>query len=224
MIIKNWPQKERPREKLLHQGAKSLSNAELLAIFLRTGTRGQDALTLARYLIGQFGSLRQLLNASFEEFKPHKGIGLSKYVQLKAILEVAQRYLEEDLSRTETMNNSRTVEQYLTGKLRHRPQEIFAVLFLDNQNQLIAYEEMSQGSINHANVYPREIVRRALQHNSNALILAHNHPSGINTASEADKRLTQALQKALSFIEVTVLDHFIIGEGAVLSFSRQGLL
>lgn len=224
MTIKSWPEQERPREKLLYQGANSLSDAELVAIFLRTGTRGMHAVELARHLLKQFSSLRGLLSASSQELCQIKGCGSSKYVQLQAALEMGKRYLQESLRRDSVLKNPAATKAYLTSQLRDRSQEIFAVLFLDSQNQVIAYEELFFGTINGTSVHPREVVKRALQHNAAAVILAHNHPSGITNASDCDKQITADLQQALALVDTKVLDHFIIGEGEALSFAARGYL
>ena len=224
MAITNWPASERPREKLLQHGAGALSDAELLAIFLRTGCTGMSAVDLARNLLVRFGTLRALLESSSHEFCAAKGLGLAKYSQLQALLEINRRHLAEDLSRDCSLNSSDSVKNYLTARLRHRPSEVFAVLFLDSQHRLITYQELFQGTIDGASVYPREVVKAALNHNCAAVIFAHNHPSGVAEPSQADQHITERLQKALALIDVRTLDHIIVGEGQCLSFAELGLL
>lgn len=224
MTISSWATNERPREKLLLQGANSLSNAELLAIFLRTGVRGKTAVDLARDLLNQFGSLRSLLHSSFNEFTRLPGLGKVKYVQLQAILELSLRYLKEKINKEQILNNHHHTVEFLTAKLRHLDHEVFACLFLDTHNRLIAYEELSKGTHNQSRIYPREIVKAALRHNAAAVIFSHNHPSGICKASNEDLAVTEALTQALESIDVKVHDHLIIGDGQTLSFAEQGWL
>lgn len=224
MAISHWPVAERPREKLLAKGANALSDAELLAIFLRTGCAGKSAVDLARDLLQRFGGLRPILQADLEQFCLAHGLGKAKYAQLQAVLEMGKRHLAETLSRDHIFSNPDHVRQYLLSQLRHQPREIFAVLLLDSQHQLISYEELFFGTVNAAHVYPREVVKLALSHNAVAVILAHNHPSGIAEASHADKHITTAIKKALQLIDITVLDHFIVGDGEVSSFAEQGLI
>lgn len=224
MAISDWPVAERPREKLLSRGPQALSDAELLAIFLRTGCAGKSAVDLARELIGRFGGLRCLLEASQKEFCAALGLGVAKYSQLQAVMEMARRHLSEGLQRGELLNSAETARQYVRAQLRHQRQEVFAVLFLDNQHRLLAYKELFYGTIDGASVYPREVVRQALAHNAAAVILAHNHPSGVAEPSQADLRLTERLQSALDLVDVRVLDHFVVGDTEVTSFAQQGLL
>ena len=221
--IKNWPVDERPREKLLLRGAQALSDAELLAIFLRTGTRGKTAVDLARELLHEFGSLRALFEADEGHFCEANGLGQAKYVQLQAVLEMSSRYLKERLERGAALSDPDSVRFYLSSRLRHKPAEVFACLFLDNRHQVIQYEELFQGTIDSATVHPREVVRNAIKHNAAAVIFAHNHPSGIAEPSQADERITQKLKEALALIDVRVLDHFVVGE-QVVSFAERGLL
>lgn len=221
--IKNWPLDERPREKLLLRGAQALSDAELLAIFLRTGTRGKTAVDLARELLHEFGSLRALFEADEGHFCEGNGLGQAKYVQLQAVLEMSSRYLKERLERGAALSDPESVRFYLSARLRHKPAEVFACLFLDNRHQVIQYEEMFHGTIDSATVHPREVVRNALKHNAAAVIFAHNHPSGIAEPSQADERITQKLKEALALIDVRVLDHFVVGE-QIVSFAERGLL
>ena len=224
MAITDWPVAERPREKLLSRGPQALSDAELLAIFLRTGCAGRSAVDLARELLVQFGGLRPLLEANQQDFCQALGLGQAKYSQLQAVMEIARRHLSESLSRGDSLDSVATVKQYLSAQLRHRLQEIFAVLFLDNQHRLLAYEEMFFGTVDGASVHPREVVKLALRHNAAAVILAHNHPSGVAEPSQADLRITERLQLALEVVDVRVVDHFIVGDGEVLSFAQHGLL
>ncbi len=223
MPITDWPEDERPRERLLQQGAQALSDAELLAIFLRTGIKGKTALDLAQELLDHFGGLRGLLKASQQEFCQGKGLGVAKYVQLQANLELSRRYLAEHLRRGEALINPDITRQFLTQQLRHYDKEVFACLFLNNKHHVLSYEELFQGTLDAASVYPREVVKRALYHNAAAVIFAHNHPSGIADPSQADINITRRLKEALALVEVRVLDHFIVGDTAV-SFSERGLL
>ncbi len=224
MSITDWPEAERPREKLLLQGADALSDAELLAIFLRVGCAGKSAVDLARELLINFGGLRPLLEASQEEFCRGLGLGKAKYAQLQAVMEMARRHLSASLQTGDVMSNPDKVRDFLRAKLRHHVREVFAVIFLDTQNQLLAYEEIFFGTLDAASVYPREIIMRVLHHNAAAVILAHNHPSGIAEPSQADQRITRRLQSALELIDVSVLDHMIVGNRDVMSFAEQGLL
>lgn len=222
MSIRDWPAAERPREKLLDQGSASLSDAELLAIFLRTGVSGKSAVDLARHLLLQFGSLRALMEADQLTFSRQLGLGPAKFAQLQAVLEMARRHLAERLRRDSVLDSPLVVRDYLKALLRHEPHEVFGCLFLDAKNRVLAFEALFRGSIDTASVYPRQVIKRALAHNAAALILCHNHPSGIAEPSQADRALTKRLQKALDLIDVRVLDHFIIGEGDPLSMSEYG--
>jgi DNA repair protein RadC len=224
MSIRDWPDDERPREKLLARGAAALSDAELLAIFLRTGIPGRSAVDLARDLLNQYGGLRRLLEADVTSFCAGRGLGPAKYVQLQAVLEMGRRFLEETLQRGNPLQSVADTRRYLTAKLRHHPHEVFACLFLDNRHRVISFEELFYGTIDGASVHPRQIVKRALYHNAAALILAHNHPSGIAEPSRADQQITLRLKEALALIDVRVLDHFIIGDGQTVSFAERGLL
>ncbi len=224
MAITDWPASERPREKLLSRGPGSLSDAELLAIFLRTGVPGKSAVDLARDLLTEHGSLRHLLAAEQNRFCASRGLGLAKYAQLQAVLEMARRHLREGLARTDVLTSPDQTRAYLQTRLSDYPYEVFACLFLDNRHRVIEYEELFQGSIDGANVHPREVVRRALLHNAAALILAHNHPSGVAEPSQADLRITQRLKDALSLIDVRVLDHVVVGAGEITSLAERGLM
>ena len=224
MSIRDWPKAERPREKLLSHGARTLSDAEILAIFLRTGTRGRTALDLARQLLGEFGGLRPLLDAGQSRFCRTRGLGAARYAELRACLEIGRRYLEARLNRGESLCSPEDTRRYLIATLRGYPHEVFACLFLDNRHRLICLEEMFRGTIDGASVHVREVVVRALDMNAAAVIAAHNHPSGIAQPSEADKLLTRRLQDALALVDVRLLDHFIIGDGETTSFAEWGLL
>jgi DNA repair protein RadC len=224
MAITDWPEFERPREKLLQKGAAALSDAELLAIFLRTGVTGKSAVDLARELLNKFGNLTQLFAASKEDFCEVHGLGVAKYVQLQAIKEMSLRGLKEELQRGNALNSPRAVRDYLQLLLGARQQEVFLVLFLDTQHRVIASEELFHGTLSQTSVYPREVVKRALEHNAAAVILAHNHPSGVAEPSQSDQLLTDALKQALNLVDVRVLDHFIVGTGTILSFAEKGLM
>ena len=222
MSIRDWPAAERPREKLLEQGPASLSDAELLAIFLRTGVSGKSAVDLARHLLHQFGSLRTLLEADQLTFSKQLGLGPAKFAQLQAVLEMARRHLAERLRRDSVMESPLAVRDYLKAMLRHEPHEVFGCLFLDSKHRVLAFETLFRGSIDSTSVYPRQVVKRALAHNAAALILCHNHPSGNTDPSQADRMLTKRLQEALDLIDVRVLDHFIVGDGDPLSMAEYG--
>lgn len=211
-----------PREKLLSRGSQSLSDAELLAIFLRTGTKDMNVLYLADHLLKEFGSLRKLFAASKEEFCRFKGLGEAKYVQLQAILEMTQRYLLETLERGDALTSPTQTRLYLSSLLRDKPREAFYVLYLDNQNRVIQGDTLFEGTIDSASVYPREVVKQALHHNAAALILAHNHPSGVAEPSQADRRITTRIRDALALVDIRVLDHFVIGDGEIVSFCERG--
>lgn len=211
--ITDMPLEERPREKLLQRGATALTNVELLAIFLRTGVRGKSALDLARDLLDEFGDLRSLLGAEHDLFCQAKGLGDAKYVLLKASVEMSRRYLRECLERGDALTSPDDTRNFLMSELSGRDYEVFACLFLDNKHRVIKFDELFYGTINSASVYPREVVKRALKYNAAALILTHNHPSGIADPSDADIAITKRLVDALSLIDVRVLDHFVIGDG-----------
>ncbi len=224
MTIKDWPAEERPREKLLEQGSEVLTDAELLAIFLRTGIAGKTAVDLAQDLLMQFGSLQALLEADQTKFCQGKGLGSAKYAQLQAVLEMAKRHYVEILQRGSALTSPEATRAYLSAQLRNYSYEVFACLFLDNQHRVIVFEELFQGTIDGASVYPREVAKKALAHNAAAVIFAHNHPSGVSEPSQADKHITEKLKQALLLFDIRVLDHFIIGDGAPYSFAEHGLL
>ena len=222
--IRDWPARERPREKLLSRGPAALSDAELLAIFLRTGVKGKTAVDLARDLLVDFGGLRPLLEADRQQFCDRHGLGRARYAQLQALLEMVRRNLQEQLQRADALENPNATRTFLSSRLRHLPYEVFACLFLDNRHRVIEYEELFRGTIDGASVHPREVVRQALHHNAAAIILAHNHPSGVAEPSRADIQLTRRLVEALSLVDVRVIDHVVIGDGPGVSLAERGLL
>lgn len=224
MNLKSLPKESLPREKLLQRGAHALSDAELLAIFLRTGCKGMNVLALSDFLLKEFGSLRALFSAKEQEFCQHKGLGVAKFVQLQAVLEMTQRYLAETLTRGDALTSPQHTRLYLSGILRDRQREAFYVLFLDTQHRVICGEILFEGTIDAASVYPREVVKRALEHNASALILAHNHPSGVAEPSPADRSITQRLVEALNLVDIRILDHFVVGDGEIVSFLERGWL
>ncbi len=224
MAIQDWPVAERPREKLLERGATSLSDAELLAIFLRTGVAGKTAVDLARDLLSRYGGLRDLFQVPAEELCTITGLGEAKVAQLHAALEMGRRYLAERLKRGSALNSVDDTRAYLQAELRDRTQEVFCCLFLDNRHRVLAFEELFRGTLNGTAVYPREVVRRAIGHNAAAVILVHNHPSGVAEPSRADELLTVRLKEALAMIDVRLLDHLIVGDGETVSFGERGLI
>jgi DNA repair protein RadC len=224
MAINHWPLSERPREKLLEKGATALSDAELLAIFLRTGCNGMSAVDLARDLLATFGGLGVLLQADCESFCEGKGLGKAKFAQLQASIELARRFLLEKLGRHDVFTSPQAAKDFARLSLNHHRHEVFACLFLDSQHRLIVFEELFYGTIDGASVYPREVSRRCLQHNAAAVIFAHNHPSGVAEPSQADERITRRLQTALELLDVRVLDHLVVGDSEVVSLAERGLL
>lgn len=224
MTLKNLPPECRPREKLLKKGADTLSDAELLAIFLRTGVAGMNVIELAGFLLQDFGSLRGLMEANLDQFSQRKGLGSAKYAQLQAMLELSRRHLNELRHREDAFTDSTHTKRYLLAMLRDKIRESFLVLYLDNQHRPIKEEILFEGTINAANVYPREVVRRSLELGANAVILAHNHPSGIAEPSQADRHITTRIIDALSLVDIRVLDHMIVGDGQVVSFAERGLI
>lgn len=225
MAITDWPVEERPRERLLNQGAAALSDAELLAIFLRVGVRGKSAVDLARELITHFGSLGGLFNAPLDALARVHGMGEAKYTQLQAVLEMSRRALEEQMRTRDMLGSPAAVRDWLRLKLSALPHEVFMVMMLDAQNRLIEARELFRGTLTQTSVYPREVVKLVLAHNAAAVILAHNHPSGLAEPSHADEMLTTALKQALGLVDVRVLDHFIVaGTQMPLSFAERGLL
>ncbi|PHV10633.1 RadC family protein [Chitinimonas sp. BJB300] len=224
MPITDWPADERPREKLLARGATSLSDAELLAIFLRVGLPGKSAVDLARELLHRFGSLTQLFNATQADFTQIAGMGNAKFAQLQAVLEMSRRALQEALRQPTALNQPADVRNYLRLWLGGETRETFGVLFLDTQHRLLAAEVLFRGTLNHAEVHPRELARRALALNAAALIVAHNHPSGMAEPSAADISLTTHLSRALALIDIRLLDHFVVTPSEALSLAERGHL
>ena len=222
MTIRNWPAPERPREKLLLRGSEVLSDAELLAIFLRTGLPGKSAVDLARELLAEFGSLRALLSADRQRFCRARGLGDAKFAQLQAVLEIARRHLREALDRGEGFTHPGLVREFLQSRLRDERHEVFAVLFLDSQHRLLAFEPLFHGTIDGAAVYPREVARRALRHNAAAVIVAHNHPSGHAEPSRSDRLVTERLRDALALLDVRLLDHLVVGDCDCVSLAERG--
>ena len=222
MAITDWHENDRPREKLIKFGEQHLSDAELLAIFLRVGVKGKSAVDLAQDLLNEFGSLHNLLNANETEFCKAKGLGQAKYVQMRAVLEMSRRHFESGLQKSDAFTSPELVAQYLSHELAHQTRERFGLLLLDQQHQLISFKILFEGTINQAEVHAREVVKSALEHNAAAVILTHNHPSGDPTPSTADIQLTNALSQALNLIEVRTLDHIIIGDkGRWHSFAQN---
>jgi DNA repair protein RadC len=224
MAIKDWPESERPRERLLARGAATLTEADLLAICLRTGVAGCSALELARLALERFSGLHGLLSAHHQDLIALPGLGPAKAAQLIAVLELARRALKDEVRRDNLLDTPQKVRDYLRLLLAGRPDEVFVVLFLNAQNQLLECEELFRGTLTHTSVYPRVVVRAALQRNAGAVIFAHNHPSGVAEPSRADELLTQSLKEALALVEVRVLDHIIVAGGGTLSFAERGLL
>jgi len=224
MAITDWPANERPREKLIELGASALSDAELLAIFLRVGVKGKSAVDLARDLLTQFGSLNAIFSASEHAMVQLHGMGTSKYVQFQAVFEMSRRALSEEMQTRDNVGSPDKVRAYLSLTLRELEREVFVVLFLDTQNQVITHEVLFEGTLSEASVYPREVVKRALHHNAAAVILAHNHPSGLPKPSQADINITQTLTAALDLVDVRVLDHFIVAGSEMQSFVEAGLI
>ncbi|NTV94357.1 MAG: DNA repair protein RadC [Thiobacillus sp.] len=224
MAITDWPAGERPRERLLKEGAAALSDAELLAIFLRVGVRGKSAVDLARDLLTGFGGLNGLFCASRQACTQVKGFGDAKYAQIQAVLEMSRRALAEQMKQRDALSSPATVRDWLRLKLAGLPHEVFMAVFLDAQNRVLASEELFRGSLTQTSVYPREVVKRALAHNAAGVILAHNHPSGVAEPSQADRWLTDQLKAALALVDVRVLDHFVVAGDSGLSFAERGLL
>jgi len=224
MNIREWPLEERPREKLLLRGAGSLSDAELLAVFLGSGVKGRSVLDLARGLLVKFGGLRQVLEADRQAFVGELGLGPVRYSQLQALLEIGRRHLATSIERESAMDSPQAVRRYLKAMLRHEASEVFGCLFLDTKHRPLAFEILFRGTIDRASIYPREVVRRALLHNAAALILCHNHPSGNCEPSQDDVHLTQVLKRSLALIDVRVMDHVIVGDGEPLSMVERGWL
>jgi len=219
-----WKCAEKPREKLLKRGAQALSDAELLAIFLRIGRPGMNVMQLAETILAEFGGLVPLLSADFEQFCQIKGLGPAKFVQLKACLEMSERFSQEKLSRGDALTQPDKVRNIITTRLTHRANEVFAALFLDNQHRVLHFSELFHGTINNAAVHPRVVVQQALKYNAAAIIVCHNHPSGVCEPSAADIAITRRLGEALSLIDVRLLDHFIVADGEAISMAERGLI
>ncbi|MBF4986860.1 DNA repair protein RadC [Methylophilus sp. 14] len=224
MAITDWPEQERPREKLMRAGAAALSDAELLAIFLRVGMAGKTAVDLARDLLQHFQSLNGVFSADVQQMTAVPGMGESKYCQLQAVLEMSKRALGETLQQKDSFRSPAQVKDYLQLQLSHLQREVFGIMFLDAQNRLIAYETLFEGSLMQTSVYPREVVKRALALNAAALILSHNHPGGTAVPSRADEQLTISLKDALNLVDIKVLDHIIVARQETFSFSERGLI
>ncbi len=224
MSMKDLPADRRPREKLIAQGPGALTDAELLALLLRTGLPGHDVFALAAQVLEEFKGYPGLLRADAAELTHIKGLGPAKSAELAAVMEMARRALAAQLKQVDTFDVPHKVKDYLSLHLGEREQEVFAVMFLDGQHRLLAFEEMFHGTLSQTSVYPREVVRRALKHNAGSVILAHNHPSGVAEPSRADEFLTQTLKNALQLVDVRVLDHLVVGRGHVISFAERGLL
>ncbi|KQV41126.1 DNA repair protein RadC [Massilia sp. Root335] len=224
MGIEDWPAQTRPRERLVREGAQALSDPELLALLLRVGVRGKSAVELGRDILQHFGSLHGLFGASLDDVSEVHGLGMAKYAQLQAVMELARRAIAEQLQTGEAFGSPDLVKRYLRIKLGGQRHESFVVLFLDVKNRLIADRELFRGTLTQTSVYPREVVIEALTRNAASVILAHNHPSGLPEPSDADLRLTQALVQALGLVDIRVLDHFIVAGPLVHSFAEHGQL
>lgn len=224
MSIRDWPIEERPQERLLKEGSERLSDAELLALFLRSGLPGQSAVSLARQVLHHFGDIRNLLSADCAAFCKMKGLGVVRYTQLQAALELSRRHLAISLRAPDALDASHKVKRYLKARLRDLKHEVFAALLLDTQHRVLSFEQLSSGTIDQATVYPREVARLMLARHASAVIFAHNHPSGRSDPSDADIRLTHTLKKALALLDIRVLDHFIVADQHVVSFAERGLL
>ena len=222
--ISQWPSLEKPREKLIAKGADALSDAELLAIFLRTGIRGKTAVDLARELVNQFGSLANLVKVKQKKFCEIKGLGVAKYAHLQAAIELGRRYLADELKKGDVLTSPQATKNYLLSELRVYSHEVFCCLYLDNRHRAISFEKLFHGTIDSANVYPREVVKHALQHEAAAVIFAHNHPSGVAEPSQADKDITHRLKNALNLLDIRVLDHIIVAGHQTISFAELGIL
>jgi DNA repair protein RadC len=224
MSIRDWPNLERPREKLLELGPAALSEAELLAIVIRSGRRGVSALDLARNLLKESGSLRALLSAEPQDFCRHFGVGSVCYAELQAALELARRHFREALQTGPGLSCARATHQFLIAQLRDLRYEVFCCLYLDNHHRLIAFDELFRGTIDGASVYPREVVKQALARHAAAVIVAHNHPSGVAEPSQADELITRRLKEALALVDIRLVDHLIVGDGQCVSLAEKGLL
>jgi len=224
LSIRHWPPGERPREKLLRFGPAALSEAELLAIVMRNGVAGRNAVELARDVLGEFRGLRALLSAEPRRFLEVRGLGLARYAELQAALEIARRHYQQKLESGSCLTSPRATREFLVAQLRDRPYEVFCCLYLDNRHRLTGFSELFRGTIDGASVHPREVVREALAHRAAAVILAHNHPSGVAEPSQADELITHRLRDALALVDIRLLDHLIVGDGACTSLAEQGLI
>jgi DNA repair protein RadC len=223
LTIREWPTTERPREKLIERGAHSLSDAELLALLLGSGIPGCSAVAMARSLLKDFGCLRALLNARLSRWR-RKGIGPARYAAVQAAVELAKRHLSEEMRIGSPLTTPQATHRYLTAQLRDRPYEVFCCIYLDNRNRLIAFEELFRGTVDCAQVHPREVLRQALLHNASAVIVAHNHPSGVLEPSPADDFITRRLKDLLHLMDVRLVDHIVVGDSRCYSFAEHGLL
>jgi DNA repair protein RadC len=224
MAIRDWPSDERPREKLLEKGATALSDAELLAILLRTGTPGHSALDLARDVLKSFRSLRKLIAADRRRFCAEPGLGPARFAEMQAAIEISRRQLTDPLKAGPSLSSPRATRDFLVAKLRDLEHEVFCCLYLDKRHRLIHFEELFRGTIDGASVHPREIVKLALQRNAAAIIIAHNHPSGIAEPSQADELITQRVKEALGLVDIRLLDHIVVGDGVSVSLAERGLI
>jgi len=223
-MIKTWPKNERPREKLLTMGPNALSDAELLAILIKTGIKNKNALDIGREMLTEFSGLRGIFSASIKEISQISGLGPAKYALFQASLEIGKRHLRENLNERDVLKHADDTREYLTSRLRDYQHEVFACLFLDIRHRIISFDEMFHGTINEASVHPREVVKAALKHNAAAIIFAHNHPSGVSEPSYVDEIITQQLQRALALVNVKVIDHVVIGDGEYVSMAELGLI
>ncbi|TXR54826.1 RadC family protein [Reinekea thalattae] len=224
MSIKQWPESQRPREKLLNQGAEALSDAELLAIFLRTGIPGLDAVSLSQKILNRFGSIASLFQVDLAEFCQGPGLGPAKFVQLQAVLEMSRRYLRTELQSRKALTSPTDTRNFLLAQMQALPREQFSCIWLDSQHRVLRFETLFYGTIDSAAVYPREVVKAALACNAAAVILAHNHPSGVAEPSSADQLITERIRSALDLVDVRLLDHMVVGQGVVISFAERGLI
>src|SRR5215207_474530 len=224
MAIHDWPAEQRPREKLLARGADALTDAELLAVLFGSGCRGASAVDVGGRLLREFGSLRHLLLADRERCSDTPGLGSRRYGLLQAALEVSRRHYQQEMAAGPALESPRATQAFLVAQLRDRPYEVFCCLHLDNRHRLIAFDELFRGTIDGASVHPREVVRQALARNAAAVILAHNHPSGVAEPSQADELITLRLKDALGLVDIRVLDHLIVGDNRCVSFAERGML